>query len=191
MFGLPLAFAAPAVLAALIGLVGLYFLLRVTPPSPRQAIFPPLRLLIGLNPNDTTPARTPWPILALRLAIGAIIILAMAEPLWNSFVALSGSGPLLVLIDDGFPTAPAWDKRVDFVRERAAAAARSGRIVAVAALSQGAQDIAPLDRSGVEGRLRSLTPVPYAPDRPGALSAIERFLAREPKTDILWIADGV
>ncbi len=81
MFGLPLAFAAPAVLAALIGLVGLYFLLRVTPPTPHRAIFPPLRLLIGLNPNDTTPAHTPWPILALRLAIGALIILAMAEPL--------------------------------------------------------------------------------------------------------------
>ena len=95
MFGLPLAFAAPAVLAALIGLVGLYFLLRVTPPSPHRAIFPPLRLLLGLNPIDTTPARTPWPILALRLAIGALIILAMAEPLWNSLVALSGSGPLL------------------------------------------------------------------------------------------------
>ena len=106
MFGLPLAFAAPAVLAALIGLVGLYFLLRVTPPSPRQAIFPPLRLLIGLDPNETTPARTPWPILALRLAIGALIILAMAEPLWNSLAALSGSGPLLVLIDDGFAAAP-------------------------------------------------------------------------------------
>ena len=102
MFGLPLAFAAPAVLAALAGLVALYFLLRVTPPSPRQALFPPLRLLIGLNPTETTPARTPWPILALRLAIGALIILAMAEPLWNRFAALSGSGPLLVLIDDGF-----------------------------------------------------------------------------------------
>ena len=191
MFGLPLAFAAPAVLAALIGLVGLYFLLRVTPPSPRQAIFPPLRLLLGLNPNETTPARTPWPILALRLAIGALIILAMAEPLWNSLVALSGSGPLLILVDDGFAAAPTWDKRIDFIRERATAAARSGRIVAIDALSQGGQDIAPLDRSGIEGRLRSLAPVPYAPDRTAALPAIERFLAREPKTEILWIADGV
>ena len=127
MFGLPLAFAAPAVLAALIGLVGLYFLLRLTPPAPHRAIFPPLRLLIGLDPNERTPARTPWPILALRLAIGALIILAMAEPLWNSFAALSGSGPLLVLIDDGFAAAPAWDKRIDFARERATAAARSGR----------------------------------------------------------------
>jgi len=191
MFGLPLAFAAPAVLAALIGLVGLYFLLRVTPPSPRQAIFPPLRLLLGLNPNETTPARTPWPILALRLAIGALIILAMAEPLWNSLVAVSGSGPLLILVDDGFAAAPTWDKRIDFIRERAAAAARSGRIVAIDALSQGGQDIAPLDRSGIEGRLRSLAPVPYAPDRTAALPAIERFLASEPKTEILWIADGV
>jgi hypothetical protein len=191
MFGLPLAFAAPAVLAALIGLVGLYFLLRVTPPSPRQAIFPPLRLLLGLNPNETTPARTPWPILALRLAIGALLILAMAEPLWNNLVALSGSGPLLVLMDDGFVAAPTWDRRMDFARERAAAAIRSGRIVAIDPLSWGGQDIVPLDRSGLEGRSRSLAPVPYAPDRSTALPAIQRFLAREPKTDILWIADGV
>jgi hypothetical protein len=80
MFGLPLAFAAPAVLAALVGLVGLYFLLRVTPPSPSQAIFPPLRLLIGLDPNARTPARTLWPILVLRPTIGTLIILAMASP---------------------------------------------------------------------------------------------------------------
>src|SRR5208283_2964730 len=128
MFGLPLAFAAPAVLAALVGLVALFFLLRVTPPSPRQALFPPLRLLIGLNPTETTPARTPWPILALRLAIDA--------------------------------------------------------------MSQGGQDIAALDRPGVEGGLRALAPVPYAPNREAALPAIERFLAHEPNTDILWIADG-
>ena len=125
MLGLPLAFAAPAVLIALVGLLALYFLLRVTPPTPRRTLFPPLRLLIGLNPKETTPARTPWPILALRLAIGAMIIFAMAEPLWNSIAARIGSGPLLVVIDDGWPAAPTWDKRVDFVRERIDAATRS------------------------------------------------------------------
>src|SRR3984957_1895540 len=191
MFGLPLAFAAPAVLAAFVGLVGLYFLLRVTPPSPRQAMFPPLRLLIGLDPNETTPARMPWPILALRLAIGALIILAMAEPLWNSLAALSGSGPLLILIDDGFAAAPDWDKRIDFARDRAGSAERAGRIVALGVLSEAGKDIAPLDKSRLDGRLRSLAPVPYAPERVAALPAIERFLAAEAKTDILWIADGV
>jgi hypothetical protein len=191
MLGLPLVFAAPAVLIALVGLLALYLLLRVTPPSPRRALFPPLRLLIGLDPKETTPARTPWPILALRLAIGALIILAMAEPLWNSVAALVGQGPFLVLIDDGWPSAPAWDKRVDFVRERIDAAARSGRIVAIHAISQGGQDIVPLDRADVAGRLRSLAPAPYAPAREATLPAIERFLAREPKADVLWIADGV
>src|SRR5271157_786688 len=178
MFGLPLAFAAPAVLAALVGLVALYFLLRVTPPSPRRALFPPLRLLIGLNPKETTPARTPWPILALRLAIGALIILAMAEPLWNSLAARSGSGPLLVLIDDGFLAAPTWETRIDFLRERIDAASRSGRIVAIEALSQGGRDITPLDAAEVEGRIRSLAPAPYALDREAAAPAIERFLDR-------------
>ena len=107
MFGLPLAFAAPAVLAA----SGrprraLFSACASRRRVPVKRYFPPLRLLIGLNPTETTPARTPWPILALRLAIGALIILAMAEPLWNSLAALSGSGPLLVLIDDGFAAAP-------------------------------------------------------------------------------------
>jgi len=191
MAGLPLAFAAPAVLVALIGLVALYYLLRVTPPSPKRAVFPPMRLLIGLDPKETEPARTPWPILALRLAVGALIILAMAGPLWNAAFALSGSGPLLVLIDDGWPAAPAFEKRVDFARQRMQGAARAGRPVAVKAMSQGAQTIKPLDMSEIEGRLRSLTPVPYAADRAQAMPAIDDFLKREPKTEILWIADGV
>ena len=51
MFALPIAFAAPAVLAALVGLGVLYFLLRVTPPRPREERFPPLRLLFETRPD--------------------------------------------------------------------------------------------------------------------------------------------
>ena len=36
MLGLPLTFAAPLALAALIALPALWFLLRVTPPRPRR-----------------------------------------------------------------------------------------------------------------------------------------------------------
>ena len=140
-----------------------------------------MRLLLGLDPKDTQPARTPWPILALRLAVGALIILAMAGPLWNGVAALAGSGPLLVLIDDGWPAAPSFEKRVEFARERLEAAARAGRTVAVKAMSQGGQDVAPLDMAEIEGRLRSLAPVPYAPDRDAALPAIEQFPRGSPK----------
>ena len=192
MFGLPLAFAAPAVLAALVGLVGALF------PAARHAAAAPRKRSSRRCGSSSGSIRTrrrrrARPGRSWRCAspIGALIILAMAEPLWNSLAALSGSGPLLVLIDDGLAAAPAWDKRIDFARERAEAAARGGRIVAIHTLSQGGQEIAPLDRAGIEGQLRSLAPAPYAPDRAAALPAIERFLAREPKTDILWIADGV
>ena len=191
MFGLPLVFAAPAVLIALVGLGALYFFLRVTPPRPRETLFPPLRLLLGLHSNETQPAHTPWPILALRLAVGALIILGMAQPLWNSLAGMGGSEPLLVLIDDGWAAAPTFEKRVAFARQRIESAVRSGRIVAVKPLSEGARDIAPLDAAEVDGRLRSLAPVPYEPSRAASMPAIEHFLAREPKTDILWIADGV
>ena len=92
MFGLPLTFAAPAALAALVLLIALYIFLRVTPPRPREILFPPLRLLLGLDPRDQTPHQTPWPLLLLRIAICAAIILAMAGPIWNA-LPLAGGAP--------------------------------------------------------------------------------------------------
>jgi len=191
MFGLPLAFAAPAVLVALAGLGALYYLLRVTPPAPRRVQFPPLRLLIGLTTKETEPARTPWPILALRLGVAALIIVAMAEPLWRNLAVVAGSGPLLVLFDDGWPAAPNFEKRIEFARQEMAAAARAGRTVVLKPFSEAAHEIVPLNPGEIEGRLRSLAPAPYSPPREAALPAIERFLAAEPKADVLWIADGV
>ena len=145
-------------------------------------MFPPLRLLIGLDPKEPTPARTPWPLLVLRIAIGALVILAMAGPIWNSLAALSGSGPLLVLLDDGWPAAPAWDKRIAFARERLDAAARAGRSSRSRPVAGRAGHRA-ARRAGVEGRLRALAPVPYAPDRAAALPAIQRFLAANPNAE--------
>ena len=78
MLGLPLAFTVPAVLGALALLPALYFLLRVTPPRPRQLPFPPLRLILDLRPREEKPARTPPWLLLLRLAIAAAVILAWA-----------------------------------------------------------------------------------------------------------------
>ena len=54
-----LAFTSPWLLMGLIALPALWFLLRITPPSPRLVSFPPMRLLLSLRPNEETPARTP------------------------------------------------------------------------------------------------------------------------------------
>ena len=47
-----LAFATPWALAALVSLPVLWWLLRITPPQPRQVTFPPLRLLLLLIGGD-------------------------------------------------------------------------------------------------------------------------------------------
>src|ERR1700750_2847481 len=61
-------FAAPWVLLALPALPLLWWLLRVTPPAPREERFPAIRLLAGLRAEQETPAHTPPWLPALGLA---------------------------------------------------------------------------------------------------------------------------
>jgi hypothetical protein len=192
MFGLPLAFAIPGVLVALAGLPVLYFLLRVTPPRPRRIPFPPLRLILDLQPKDVTPAHTPWWLLLLRLAIAAAIILAMAGPVLNPLPAgEASSGPLLIILDDGWPAAPAWDRRIAAASERIEAAARRSQTVAVAAISDAGREINPTAPARALEQLRAIKPLAYVPDRHAFLPALEKFVAAAPQSDIVWIADGL
>ena len=192
MLGLPLAFSAPLVLAAMALLPALYYLLRITPPRPRQIAFPPLRLILDLKPRDETPARTPWWLMALRLALAALVILAMAGPIWNpSPAGEGGKGPLLVILDDGWPSAPTWEQRVQSAGDRIIEAGREGRASAILAISEGGRDVAIADATKTVERLRALKPAPYIPDRMAALPAAARFLAANKDAGIVWIADGI
>ncbi len=191
MFGVPLAFTAPFALVALIVLPALYYLLRVTPPRPRQVPFPPLRLFLDVLPLHRTPRRTPLWLLILRLAIAACVILAMAGPIVNPAPLAAGAGPLLVVLDDGWPAAPAWDRRVGAAAERIEAASRLSRPIALAATSDGPKDIVTAAGSKALERLRAIKPAPFVPDRLGVIGAIEAFVGAHPEASIVWIADGV
>ncbi|HLJ71579.1 MAG TPA: BatA domain-containing protein, partial [Roseiarcus sp.] len=191
MVGLPLAFTAPAALIALVLLAALYVFLRITPPRPRQTVFPPLRLLFGIERKEQTPARTPWPLLALRLAIAAAVILAMAGPIWNPLLFGGGAGPLLMIVDDGWAAAPSWDARKTLINSRLQGAAHDNRLAVLLPVSQGGVDIAPADAARNSEKLRALEPQPYAPDRMAILPPIRKFLAEFPRAEIVWLADGV
>src|SRR3712207_965555 len=103
MLGLPLAFAQPLVLLGLLTLPVLWWLLRLVPPRPRRVNFAPTRLLFEIAPKEETPARTPWWLTLLRLALAALLICAAAGPIWNPYSSAgSGSRPLLLLLDDGW-----------------------------------------------------------------------------------------
>ena len=192
MLGLPLAFTVPFALVALVALPVLFVLLRVTPPRPERVPFPPLRLILDLKPRDETPANTPWWLLLLRLAIATAVILAMAGPIWNPIsVGDGGKGPLLVVIDDGWAAAPAWDRRMISAAQRIEAARQNGQPVAVVAVSDGGKTIVPSDAAAALDHLRALKPQPFAPDRSAAASALERFVKATPETAVVWITDGL
>ena len=191
MLGLPLAFMVPAALLGLGILPLLYFLLRVTPPRPRSVPFPPLQLVLDRKPADETPARTPWWLMALRLSLATAVILAMAGPVWNPLVAGKGkTGPLLVLLDDGWTAAAHWEQRVEVARERLVSAGREGRATALLLMSDPAKPIALADAAGSAGRLNGAKPVPYVPDATAALPSLKAFLAAQSQASVLWIADG-
>src|SRR5215475_12591617 len=99
------AFAAPWMLLAVAGLPLLWWLLRLTPPAPRRLQFPAIRLLFDLLPREETPHRTPLWLIIFRMLLAAILISALAHPLINPVRQFQASGPLLLVVDDGWTAA--------------------------------------------------------------------------------------
>src|SRR3954452_11770183 len=158
---LPIAFANPLMLMALAALPALWILLRLIPPRPRRIDFPPLRLILDLIPTEETPARTPWWLTLLRLSIAAFVILMLSGPVWNpSGTATAGTGPMLLLVDNGWASARDWALRIRVAEDRIDAAERSGRSVAVVASAGAAGDISLASPAQARQKLRALRPEP-------------------------------
>jgi hypothetical protein len=192
MWPAALSFAAPAALAGLAALPLIYLLLRVTPPRPRELVFPPLKLLLDLVAKERTPSHTPWPLLVLRLAIAACVIFAMAGPIWNpAITAPIGKAPLLLVLDDGWPAAPTWDRRLGRATSVAEDAERAGAPVAVLLMSQGAVEPSLEDGAKAIERLRSARPTPFLPDRTAAAARVSAFARSRRGAQVLWVADGL
>src|SRR5215470_11600664 len=143
-----IAFAAPWVLLGLIVLPVLWWLLRLMPPAPRRIRFPSIRLLLGLDPREETPHRTPPWLIALRLLLSTLVILGLAHPLLNAGAQLAGSGPLLLVIDDGWAAAPGWAARSRVMLDLVDQADRERRPVVLLATAPRA-DGGPLAASGM------------------------------------------
>ena len=188
----PLAFAAPWLLLALVALPVLWWLLKVTPPAPRRIGFPAIRLLFGLSPEETA-ARTPWWLLALRMLAAALVILGLAQPVLNPAQSPGGSGPLLLVVDDGWASAPDWPLKRAALDTAIDQADREGRAVGFIATSPGARGEAPaaspfLPAAEARRRIAAVRPNPWVPDRAASAAAVEALAA--PATAI-WISDGL
>ncbi|MCX7354816.1 MAG: DUF4159 domain-containing protein [Alphaproteobacteria bacterium] len=190
----PLAFSAPWLLAALIALPALWWLLRATPPAPRRVRFPALRLLIGLKQEDETPARTPWWLLLLRFAIAGLLIVGLARPLLNPGSSLSGKGPLLLVVDDGWAAARDWTAReraLDMLLDHAEQKNRKVALVTTAPhVGAAPADPQPFtDAATIRQRVKALAPEPWPVDRRAALERLGKMTPPD-GVETWWLADS-
>src|SRR5271166_3432812 len=181
-----LAFASPWLLVALAALPIIWWLLRVTPPAPRRIAFPAIRLLLGLAPREETPAHTPLWLILLRMALTALVIVATSHPLLNPQARLASTGPILVIVDDGWAAA-----RADLLAE----AEREDRQVVLLATappvtSEPAAPLAPIRAADARAAVQALQPKPWPVDRQAALERLEA-LSLADATAAFWLSDGV
>ena len=193
----PLAFAAPWALVALIALPALWMLLRATPPAPQTVLFAPIRLLQQLARTPETPQTTPWWLILLRLFMAALIITALARPIWRPDTTALADAPLLVIVDDGWTSAASWPQVQAAARTRLESARADGRpaaLVFTAADTRFAEPPRFTDASTALARLDAHQPQPWGPSRDAAAQRLAESLSdagAPERFSTIWISDGV
>ncbi|MEO1544128.1 MAG: DUF4159 domain-containing protein [Pseudomonadota bacterium] len=192
-----LAFLSPWLLTGLAALPLIYWLLRTVPPRPQQINFPPTRILVGIENREKTPATTPWWLLLLRLLAAALVIFALAQPILNPNrdQPIAGEGPLVIVIDNGWASAPRWSERVTMAERMIDQAERSSRPIMLLPTAAAAKSPTVRLESPTDARttLGAVIPQPFAPERSASLSLLNSaFGAQAPDgTAVVWLTDGI
>lgn len=192
-----LAFLSPWLLTGLAALPIIYWLLRTVPPRPQQINFPPTRILVGLENREKTPAKTPWWLLLLRLLAAALVIFALADPVLNANrdKPIAGTGPLVVVVDNGWASAPRWAERIAAADRIIDTAEQTSRPVLIAATAPAAKSQSVKLESPIEARatLAALVPQPFAPKRSQIRTALVEALGSPVPagTSVIWLSDGI
>lgn len=202
-----LAFGAPLVLAGFALLPLLWWLLRITPPTPRRQLFPPLRLLVGLGETTPETAHTPWWVMALRILAVALALAGLAQPILSPDRAALHHRPLLLVIDDTWSAANGWlarQKALSETLEQASAQQRPLAILTTAPPVDGTALAVQVFETANSARqaLSQLRPKAWGSDHRAARQALEKALTASALSsapdhsaaflsaaDVVWFSD--
>ncbi|MEM1318079.1 MAG: BatA domain-containing protein, partial [Pseudomonadota bacterium] len=189
IFGLT--FGAPLILAGLLALPLIWFLLRLTPPRPRDEVFPPTAILTEIAPKEETPAQSPWWLTLLRLAMAALVILALSEPVWNARdKQLAAEGPVLIVLDNGWTAGAEWPERKAAARALLDEAEDTGQAVALAlTVTDEPEALDPQRAADIRPQLEAAQARSIAGDLSPITAALSQGATRF--GTIAWLADGL
>ncbi|MDX2142005.1 MAG: DUF4159 domain-containing protein, partial [Rhodospirillaceae bacterium] len=135
----------------------------------------------------------PWWLVALRMLIAGLVIAGLAEPLWNA-QGLKDSGPVVIVLDDGWAAAHRWPDRVAAAREIIEGADLRRRPVALvttaATPTASAGPLAATDARDALARLNQLEPKPWSADQAQTTNSLAQ-LALDSAAEVFWISDGI
>lgn len=187
-------FLAPLALLGLLTLPLVWWLVRATPQRPRQQVFPPVKLLANLKPRQTEAARSPLWLLLLRLLAVILLVLGLARPVLPGHnAAQQGSGPVLLVIDNGMFSAADWNERLATAQNLLDDAERAKRpvlLLTTAPETSVAENPIPLPVAQVRQHLNALRPKPWPVDRASSADTLEH-LNTQTFGSVLYLADSI
>jgi hypothetical protein len=188
-------FAYPYLLGFLAVLPVLWWLLRLTPPSPQKIIFPAIALLRDLVTPQQTPTHTPWWILLLRMIIAALIITAFAEPLIDPQPITMAHGTTLIAVDNDWAAARNWDMRQKTLHALIHKAEHDNRAVILLALTPNAagdtlQIIGPEAAKAAYSEIDRIKPQPWPSDWVQAKNLVQK-LGEGSVTESYWLSSDI
>ena len=108
-----LTFGNPLALLGLLSLPGIWLLLKIYPPVPKNIFFPAMNFLKNLENKQETSSKSPLWLLIFRLLLVTILVFAFSNPIYNSKPTFFNKDPLLLIIDNGWSSSLNWEKRKD------------------------------------------------------------------------------
>ena len=183
-----IAFLSPWILAGALALPVLWWLLRAIPPAPKTQVFAGVRLLLGLEDEERQSDKTPWWLLLLRCLAIAAALIGFAQPVLNLESRLAGPGTLLLVMDQGWASAPDWTQRMATARTVLDEAAQNNRPVVLANLADNGIS-PPVSADAARPMLDALTAQPWNGDASGLQEWLEENAAMIGET--VWIHDGL
>ena len=189
----PFFFGAPLALLGLIALPVIWWVLRATPPAPKDAALPSMRLLDELDPREETPARTPFWLLLMRMIAAAAALAGLALPIYAPGAAneAGNEGPLLIVMDNGWASAPRWNELTSAADSALDTASRDTptHLLLTAPRTLNSDPNERLTRAEMGRRIASLEPLSWSTNRD---DAVERLTESGLKPQrILWATDGI
>lgn len=193
MFGLPLGFISPLILGALIVLPVLWYLLKLTPPKPQTEPFPPLKILRNLLKYEETPAKSPWWLTLLRLTLAALLIFAMAGPVWRPQQPTEkNDNNIILVIDDGWASGQLWESITNRANIILSDAANNNRLVTlIRTTNPKTTDTTNLSPVQVKDALAASINISVKPNFKDTAQTLRTELFKNSNSQIIYLSDGL